>query len=165
MHGRREFGVAALAEISTREIVKPSSPACAARLGAPLAMAESKRKRAYLYGSRLIDLSQGDPVERTYNKCEVNAVPIDTCSACLPTLTGTWEMQLMSCWAKRNLTARLADKLQADFDALAEVQPADDLPDRSCHMKMSRPLASHARHSPWLEARSGQAYMAGRSAG
>ena len=44
--GRRAVGVAAIAKNSILEIVKPSSPACAARLGAPLAMAECKRKRA-----------------------------------------------------------------------------------------------------------------------
>ena len=46
--GRREFRVVAMAENSTLEIVKPSSPACAAGFGAPLSMAECKHKRAYL---------------------------------------------------------------------------------------------------------------------
>ena len=46
MLGRREAGVAAIAENSTLEIVKPSLRACASVLGAPLAMAEFNRKRA-----------------------------------------------------------------------------------------------------------------------
>ena len=102
MLGRRQVGVAAVAENSTLEIVKPSSPACAAGLGAPLAMAECKRKRAYFYEHRMIDLSQGDPVEQTYNTCEATVGPADTRSTCLlawirslrphiPTLTGTWD--------------------------------------------------------------------------
>ena len=45
--GRRVVGVAAIAEDSTLEIVKPSLPACAAGFGALLAMAECIRKRAY----------------------------------------------------------------------------------------------------------------------
>ena len=113
--GRREFGTAAMAEHSTLNVVKPSSPACAAGLGTPLAMAECKRKRASFYANRLIDLSQGDPVEQTYNTCGVNAGPPDTGSAYLlikirslhprlPNLTCIWLMRLVSCSSRSDRT-------------------------------------------------------------
>ena len=125
-----------------------------------------------VYEHRPIDLSQGVPFEHRHHTRGVSAVPTGNCFACLfkrirslsmqlPTLTGTWDMQLMSCWANRHLTARLANELTSDLDLLVDVQPADELLDRSCRMELSCPSASGAWRGPWLEARSGQAYLAG----
>ena len=83
MLGRREFGVAVMADKSTQQIVKPSSPVCAAVLGAPLAMADVMRTRVLFYKHQLIDLSQGDPSEHTSNTCGVIAVPPGIGPACL----------------------------------------------------------------------------------